>query len=196
MEKIDQVATQLPLLMATVTEIADSHARRIPDIDDRLEQVIGLVERMTRPQTMKSLETLIDAVEQAPLLFSTAVDVVDDLMAKAAASGLEVESLVESTGKLLSGLFDLATSPEVRNLLESGMLDKGAVQTLGRAAAALADVRCQTPEPVGFFGALRAIGDADVQRALGFLIAVGSAFGHQLGDGPLCGPDQQLSRGA
>jgi uncharacterized protein YjgD (DUF1641 family) len=196
LEKVDQLTTQIPLLMATVTEIADSQARRIPDLDDRLEKVVGLLERLTRPQTMRSLETLLDAVEQAPHLVSTAVDVVDDLMAKAAASGVHVESIVESTGQLLSGLFDLATSPEVRNLLESGMLDKGAVQTLGRAANALADVRCQTPQPVGVFGALRAIGDPDVQRALGFLVAVGTAFGHQLSDGPLCGPEKQLENGA
>jgi uncharacterized protein YjgD (DUF1641 family) len=194
--KVDQLTTQIPLLMATVTEIADAQARRIPDLDDRLEKVVDLVERVTRPQTMRSLETLLDAVEQAPNLVSTGVDIADDLMAKAAASGLHVESLVESTGQLLRGLFDLATSPEVRNLIESGMLDKGAVQTLGRAANALADVRCQEPEPVGFIGALRAMGDRDVQRALGFLVAVGSAFGHQLSDGPLCGPEKQLNHGA
>jgi len=70
---------------------------------------------------------------------------------------------------------------------------KGAVQTLGRAARSLADVRCQQPEPLGFFGAMRAMGNPDVQRALGFMVAVGTAFGAQMGRGPLCGPESQLT---
>lgn len=196
LDQVDQISAQIPLLMATVTEIADSYARRIPDIDARLETVTGLLERVTRPDTVRSLETLLDALEQAPQLISTGVDIFDDLMAKAAASGIEIEHLIESSGRLLNGLFELATSPEVRNLLESGMLDKGAVQTLGRAARSLADVRCQQPEPIGFFGALRALGDPDVQRALGFMVAVGTAFGAQMGEGPLCETEKTLTDGA
>jgi len=196
MDQVDQIAAQIPLLMATVTEIADNYARKIPDIDARLEKAMDLVERLTRPQTMESLEKMLDLVEQAPQLVSTGTDIFDDLMAKAAESGVEVDSFFQSTGKLLSGLFDLATSPEVRNLLDSGMLDRGAVQTLGRAANALADVRCRQPQPIGMLGAFRALGDRDVQRALGFLVAVGSAFGHQLSDGPLCGPEKNLRNGA
>jgi len=68
MDQVDQIAAQIPLLMATVTEIADNYARKIPDIDARLEKAMDLVERLTRPQTMESLEKMLDLVEQAPQL--------------------------------------------------------------------------------------------------------------------------------
>ncbi len=178
--RVDQLAVQIPLLLATVTEIADSWAAKMPDLDHRLETVTSMLERLTRPNTIRTLEKLLDVLEQAPQLVSTGTDIMDEVMRRAAESGVETEAILENSKELIRGLFTLSTSPEVQHLLTSGMLDQGAVQTLSRAASALAEARKQTPKPVGIFGLLRALNDPEVGRALGFTLTVASAFGHEL----------------
>jgi uncharacterized protein YjgD (DUF1641 family) len=181
---VEELAQQAPLLLATVTEIADSMAARMGDLDERSHALIQVTEKLTRPQTLETLEKAVEMAEQAPALVATGVDVMDASMRQLAESGLPIEHLVEIAQSFIKGLAELSTSPEVRNLLQSGMLNPQAVKTLGQAAEALADASKAPQRQVGVFGALRALGQPEVQRAIGFLMNVAERFGQSIDQPP------------
>jgi hypothetical protein len=128
--------------------------------------------------------TLVELTEQVKPAVATFTDIVDETMARAAADGMEIERLVESTKNALLRLAQLATAREVQALLDSGMLDPAALSTLGLAARAVADASEHPPRRVGMLGALRAARQPSVQRALGFLITVAENLGESLGSDP------------
>lgn len=180
----EQFADHLPMLMATATEIFDSTAARIPDVDGRLHEARDLLERLSRPQTLKSLQAALDVLDRAPQLIAAGTDMADEAIRKMAESGVRVDNLIETVRSLVSRFVDLISSPELPALLDSGMLDAKALDTLGRAARALAEVRDHPPAPAGMFGALRALGHPDVQRSLGFLLGVAQSFGQEMNRSP------------
>ena len=69
-------------------------------------------------------------------------------------------------------------------VVESGLLDPKLVRTLADAGRSLATAyegaRTARPEPLGALGLVRATRDPDVQRGLGFLVAVARDFGRAL----------------
>ncbi len=66
-------------------------------------------------------------------------------------------------------------------LARSGVLDSGALSVLEQAARALTRAAERPAPAVGALGALRALGDPGVQRALGFLVEVARGLGQGLG---------------
>ena len=176
-QPIEALAQQAPLMLATLTEMADAMAARMGDFDDRTRALGEVAERATRPETLATVHKMLDLVESAPALTATATDMVDEAMRRLAESGVPIEHLVEIGASFVHGLVNLATSPEVRNLLESGMLEKDAVATLGRAADAISGAARAPADRVGVIGALKALNDPDVQRAMGFLVDVAQRFG-------------------
>ncbi|MGF1510046.1 MAG: DUF1641 domain-containing protein [Myxococcota bacterium] len=180
LKPVETFAQQAPLLLATVTEIGDAVAARVGNVDARSAAVLEVVERLSRPETAHTLERLLEMAEQAPSLMATTVDILDEVMRRCAESGLPIEHLLETAQQFIRGLAELSTSPEVRNLLQSGMLNNEAVQTLGRAAEAMASASRQPAPKVGMWGALSSFRKPEVQRALGFLIQVAERFGQNL----------------
>lgn len=176
----DAVADNVPLMLATVTEMFDETAARIPDVDHRLRKAREIVERLTRPRTLAALESMLDLVEEAPKLIAAGADVFDEAVQHLADSGVRVDNLLETIRDLASRFANLLTTPELPALFDSGMLDARALETLGKAARSLAQVRENPPAPVGIFGSLRALSDPNVQRSLGFLLGVAQAFGNQI----------------
>jgi uncharacterized protein YjgD (DUF1641 family) len=65
-------------------------------------------------------------------------------------------------------------------LLQSGVLDPAALQIIGGLGRALIDTASARPAPIGVIGLLRALGDPDIQRALGFLMNFAARFGSRL----------------
>ena len=139
-----------------------------------------MIERLSRPQTLASLRELVDIAENAPGLAATFTDMFDEVMAGAAEEGLELSQVFDNLKRLLFGLLKLTTSPELRALLDSKMLDPRALMSLGQVAQALVQVADREPPRVGMLGALRALSNQDVQRALGFLLQLAAGFGRSL----------------
>lgn len=167
-------------LLATATDIADEKLAKLGDVEGRLSAVSDVLERLSRPQTLASLSKLVDVAENAPGLVATATDILDQLMAEAGEQGLELSQVFDNARRLTFGLLKLTSSPELRALLDSGMLDPRALASLGQLAESLVAVREGGAPRVGMLGALRALGDADVQRALGFALQVAAGFGRTL----------------
>ena len=177
---ITTFAEQAPALAATVGDIVDERAAQLGDVEERVGALVDLVERLTRPQTLASLRKVVDVVESAPSLVATAADVFDELMSEAANEGLDLTHLVDDSKRLAMGLLRLTTSPELRALMSSGMLDPRALITLGSVARTVVEANASEPPRVGMFGAVRALAHEDVQRALGFLLRVAGGFGRSL----------------
>src|SRR5690606_6118852 len=121
-----------------------------------------------------------DLAENAPHLVATVADIVDETMAEAAEDGLDLTHIVDDGKRLLFGLLRVTTSPELRALLDSGMLDPRALHSLGSVAEPRAEASESGPPRVGLLGAMRALSAPDTQRALGFLLRIASAFGRTL----------------
>lgn len=182
LEPAATIADKLPALIATAVDTIDDQAARLGDVEQRVGALTDVLERLTRPATLASLKRLVDMAEQAPQLLAVATDVFDETMSEAAAQGLELSQVVDELKRLVFGLLRLTTSSELKSALESGMLAPRALGTLGKVAGALVEVSDEPPARVGALGALRALRDRDVQRALGFLLQVAQSFGRALAE--------------
>jgi uncharacterized protein YjgD (DUF1641 family) len=118
---------------------------------------LALAERLLAKRAL--LEQTLDAIDAVPE---------EDLLA------------VAQHGAALTGrLAALLRTPELTRLIEAGG-DPSALATAEAATTALVETRKATIEPVGPFGALRKLGDPDVQRAVGFSLALAKRFGQVL----------------
>lgn len=133
--------------------------RRAADLGAALARPEGLAlaERLLAKQAL--LEKTLDALDAVPQ---------DDLLAVA-------QHGAALTGKLAA----LLRAPELARLLDAGG-NPSALATAEAATTALVEARAAKIEPVGPFGALRALGDPDVQRAVGFSLALAKRFGQVL----------------
>jgi len=167
---------------ATTNDASVDHS--VAAVLDRLDKRLARIE--------ESLGQAKAMADQAPNAVAMAVDTFDTLCERAADAGIDVDS---RTKNLLIALEKL-TSPSalrvlqdlldrvdiVEGLLASGLLDPGPVAIVSRAGAALAFTGRESPPSVGAWGALRALKDADIQRALGFALRFAQHFGHALGE--------------
>jgi uncharacterized protein YjgD (DUF1641 family) len=181
LDPITQATAAAPAFTSTAVDVIDDWANQHGDLDERLRTLSELLERMTRPEALAPLMLMVELSEQAKPTIATVTDIVDETMARAAAEGMEIERLVESSKNAVLKLAQLATAREVQALLDSGMLDPAALSTLGMTARAVADASDEPAPRIGLFGALRASQQPSVQRALGFLLRVAEKLGDNLG---------------
>jgi hypothetical protein len=181
LDPLTQATAAAPALTSTAVDVLDDWANQHGDLDERLRTLSELLERVTRPEALAPLMMMVELSEQAKPAIATVTDIVDETMARAAAEGMEIERLVESSKNAVLKLAQLATAREVQALLDSGMLDPAALSTLGMTARAVADASEEPAPEVGMFGALRAARQPSVKRALGFLIRVAEKLGDNLG---------------
>ncbi|GIV60761.1 MAG: hypothetical protein KatS3mg043_1850 [Rhodothermaceae bacterium] len=164
----ETAATQAPGMAALFVDIADEVAARAQergvDLDQRLHDALDLVERLTAPETtrvlkqlldrMDRLEALLEMADQAPGMAAMFVDIADEAAARAQERGVDLDETLKRAGTLA-----------------------------GSATLALAEASATTPaDPphLGPFGLLRALRDADIQRALAFGLQFARAFGRAL----------------
>jgi hypothetical protein len=133
------------------------------------------VERVAR-----ALAPLAEVAAAAPGGVAILTDAFDNLAGRAVDGGVDLDARLASVLHAV----EVSTSPRavhgLATLVESKLLEPTALAAVSQFAAALA--ASGGAPPVGAWGALR---DPDVQRALGFLLAVARSFGRQLADGEL-----------
>ena len=197
---LEQLAAQLPAALATFTDTADDMVRsageRGIDVDERLRSTAALLERLTAPATVALLRQLLDRAnqlqrllalaDQLPGFFALAVDAADDVVARAAADGLDIErGMLNGAHAAIrfGAIMGPAEVDSLEALLHSGVLDPAAVRVIGGIGRSLAtSARAEHPR-VGPLAALRALRDPDIQRALGFLLGVAKQFGDGMSNG-------------
>ena len=148
------------------------------DHDDR---VLAAIERLDhRIARMESTIARLDsATAQVPAVVATVTDIVDGLVARLAARGIDVDERLRA----LVRAADQLTSPRALDALAAMLASEilapqttAVISHLGRAIVAAE----HEAHPVGAWGLLRALRDPEVQRAAGFLIAMTRHFGEQL----------------
>lgn len=197
--RADELVESIPALTATTVDVIDDVARRCADsgidVDERMRQAVGLLERLTAPEVAEPLERLLSRLEQVdqasrlldelPGLLAMAADIVDEWVRRAADDGIDVEKA------LVNGLraalwmgqhLDQEMLEHLTVFLKSDVLSEGAVEIVGDAGKALTrchDECCRDGEPkeLGLWGLLRAMRDPDVRRALGFGVHFVRLFG-------------------
>jgi len=133
-----------------------------------------------------------DGAAGAPAAIASVVDTMDDVADGLRSRGIDIDDRLTT----LLAVMDRLTQPaalsavssmldkvdEVRYLLESGVFEPHAVHVVAELGRSLATSGERTPPRVGGFGALRAMSDPDVQRAVGFTLTLARSFGASLRD--------------
>jgi uncharacterized protein YjgD (DUF1641 family) len=192
--RLDGLARGAPALVATVADVVDGIAARLGDrgvdMDERVRAVTRLTERVTSAASLHAIEALVDRLgtfesalrlaDHVPGSIATITDIVDELAARLADEGTDVDARVQTAVRLLERLTAPRTSAALETLLDSGALDERALGALARLAEALGAAGETAAPAVGAWGAFRALGDPDIQRALGFLLAIAKELGRAL----------------
>lgn len=189
--QLEQVTPMSAMAVDIVDELAADAVARGVDPAERLRGLMRLMETMSEPSTVRTLqgilervdrlEPLLEVVDQAPGLIAMGVDIFDEAVGNAIERGVDVQGAVRAATKGFVRLGEFILSEQFSNLLSSGMLDPEAVSLLGRIGRALADVaREDDAQAPGLIGLMRAGQQEDVRRALGFGVRFGGRFGQLL----------------
>ena len=138
-------------------------------------------------EVAEGLRPLMALAQQAPAFVAVLMDSFDEAMRAASDKGIDVErGLVNGAEAALrfGALMDEARVRELDALLKSGVLEPGALQMIGELGRALTETAAAPPATTGVVGLLKALGQPDVQRALGFLVTFAERFGRRLRDLP------------
>lgn len=192
--RVDAAAAGAPALVATVADTFDGIARRAGeagiDVDERARAALHLLERLTAPEVAGPLAQLlahadvlrsaVALLQQAPALLATAADAADGLAARLGEQGVSVDERGRALLSLLERVSRAEAVASVHGLLDSGLLAPGAISVLSNLAQALPSDASHAPQPVGAWGAYRALREPEVQRALGFLLGIARRLGASL----------------
>ena len=195
---LDRLERQWAPALELTVDVVDDELTRAADrgmvLDERTGTVLRLLDALTEPATADALEALLGRMEHlerlsalaeaAPGAVAVLVDVLDAEYARARERGQDPEQLLREAAGALGRLGALVQSDEFEALLDSGVLDPEALQTVGSLGSALVESqkeaqRGETPRR-GLFGLIGALRDPDVQRAIGFITSFAKTFGKNL----------------
>lgn len=147
-----------------------------------LETLHARVESMA--QVIDALRPVVGLVQQAPAFIAMAGDSVDELVRTASDHGVDVErGAINGVSAALrfGATMDAQKVDALESLLNSGVLDPAALRIVGELGKALAAAAGGPSPSLGPMGLWKALSQPDVQRALGFMMAVAQHFGSRLG---------------
>jgi hypothetical protein len=147
------------------------------------------IEQRTRAiaDVAEGLRPLIALAQQAPAFVAVLMDSFDEAVRTASDQGLDLErGLLNGAEAALrfGATMDADRVRELDALLRSGVLAPSTLRVVGELGRALAETAAAPPTAPGVFGLLKAIGQPDVQRALGFLVTFAERFGRRLRELP------------
>lgn len=199
-ERATQFNTAIDGLLATGMDVVDEQCAAVnasgTPVDQRLSSLLQLVLKLTEPKNIKALQLLIDRLpqleqasrllEEVPNLIAIAVDVFDDFASQMKSEGVDLEKSLTQGLQAALWLGCRISQTELDRLgylLRSNVLDPHALEVVGNAATSLANCQkesCEmkTAERVGIVGLLKALGDPNVQKTLGFAVRFAKCFGN------------------
>lgn len=191
---IEGITKKLPMVMAITTDAIDEYYRNAVksgiDIEERCKKVGEMLIQITDPkkidtlsQVIKNIDTLtllLKQFERVPDTLAMIVDSFDELYKNAERSGIDFELIMKQGKDAASKMNEILRSDELKALMNSGILNPKAVRIVAQAGCALADCKEDRPEKIGIIGLIKALGNGDIQSALGFLMSFGKRFGQLL----------------
>ena len=149
---LDEVKDTAPKMVAAAGDAFDAFAERSA-LHDRLEAALGLLERLTRPDTLQRLHEAVEVAESVPKTAAVLGDTLDGYADMAEQAGVELDNIGPRVGRLST---QIATALQVADKAE--------------------------PAPKGIFALLRELKDPQVREALGFALAFAKEFGRSTQD--------------
>ena len=187
------VATGADFLDEKVAQAAQSGVA----VDQRLDGLAGALEQLSRPETLKALGTLMEALpqlaqlaevaQQLPQLIAGATDMLDAYQVRCQQNGIDPEKALLNGLNAVLFLGSQVDNDHLRrigDLLASDILNRHAVEVVDNAAKSLTNAQqqvCQnSPKKIGLWSLLQAIRDPQIQRSLAFATEFGKCFGANL----------------
>jgi uncharacterized protein YjgD (DUF1641 family) len=172
------MAKSAPGMAAMVGDILDEWAKNAGNVDERLRGVLQLADRLSDPKILALMTTGLELLESAPGTIAMIGDMLDSWADRARSNGVDMAVLVDNGARWLEAMLRLLTSPAGERLMQAAIPDAQTVELLTKAMDALAKANEEPPTKMGAWGALRALGDPDIQSALGFTLRIAKHFGH------------------
>jgi uncharacterized protein YjgD (DUF1641 family) len=129
----------------------------------------ALVDTALTPDNIKLLQRALEQSELIELALTAGEALAEAL------EGKDIDALAKRAARLAT----LLEAPEIDMILDSGALGSEGLTVAGAATTALVEARNEIA-PVGPIGAFFKLGDPDVQKAVGFALAVAKRFGARL----------------
>ena len=167
-------------MVDTSMDTADklSAGATLQTIEERTRAIADVAERL-RP--------LMAFAQQAPAFVAVLMDSFDEAMRAANDNGIDVErGLLNGAEAALrfGATMDAEKVRELDALLKSGVFAPSTLRIIGELGRALTETAAAPPATAGVLGLLKALGQPDVQRALGFLVTFAERFGRRLRELP------------
>ena len=162
MEAIEQTLDTVSLMQERAPVLVDGMAHTVDlvfteatkrgiDFVERGQLAMDLMEKASEPKTMALINRLLGRTD-----------------------------LLELAADLSERFADLGKTAEFQEFLDHDMLEPDTFDIAHTTTQALLQTRKESPLPVGPFGALMAMRDPDVQRTVGFGLALARRFGQML----------------
>lgn len=146
--------------------------------EDRLLEAIERLDR--RVEHMEAaLSRLEGATARIPAIVATTVDVLDGVVQRLAARGVDVDERLRALLQAADHLTSPRALDALASVLASDIMAHQTTEVIGRMGRAIVTAEHEA-RPVGAWGVLRALRDPEIQRAAGFLIAMARRFGQEL----------------
>ena len=147
------------------------------------------IEERTRAiaEVAEGLRPLMVFAQQAPAFVAVLMDSFDEAVRTANDKGIDVERGLLNGAEAavrFGATMDAEKVRELDALLKSGVLAPGTLRIVGELGRSLTETAASPPAAAGVLGLLKALGQPDVQRALGFLVTFAERFGRRLRELP------------
>ena len=138
-------------------------------------------------EVAEGLRPLMAFAQQTPAFVAVLMDSFDEAMRAAGGRGIDVERGVLNGAEAALRFGATMNAEKVRELdalLKSGVLAPSTLRIIGELGRALTETAAAPPATAGALGLLKALGQPDVQRALGFVVTFAERFGRRLRELP------------
>ena len=143
--------------------------------------MLAAIERLDRRvERMEAALSRLDcATAQIPAIVATTVDVIDGVVERLAARGVDVDQRLHALLQAADHLTSPRALDALASVLASDIVAHQTTEVIGRMGRAIVAAEHEA-RPVGVWGLLRALRDPEIQRAAGFLISMARRFGEEL----------------
>jgi hypothetical protein len=177
----DRLMHDVPSFLGAATDAFDTAARTMEDQGKRPDESVRalheLAEVLARPKTLFALKSLAELAGEAPRMLAAAVDSLDEHASELSDRGVDLDARRKALFAAVERLSNPTMVTALTRLLDSGLLDAGALEVVGALGRSLQEAAHGPSSELGPFGLLGAIRDRDVKHALGFAVTLARKFG-------------------
>lgn len=181
---IGHLAERVPLITeavsTTATQVWGAAEREGVDPAIALQELNAIALIAARPEQLQALRSLLQIAPtlqpflEHPQLLEKLGEILNQI------EPADLDALLTQVGKVAPALAAHANSPEFEDLLDAFFRKEAPLKLASAAGTAVVEAQAEPIQPAGAFGAFFRMGDPDIQRALGLILAIAKRFGQKL----------------